>query len=176
MSLRAGNSMSFPTGMATLCVESRGESCRVLVIVLPVVLPRLPVVQPRERRRPLKRSGASAGVLRPILGGLCLDFTCSHLFRLHPAAMATRLSRPAPSMATLHALESALASFRISTPSTIGKRFASHQAQGRANKAKQGPGKRLGSKKLAGEYVVTGNILYKQRGTLWYPGDNCFMV
>ncbi|KAF2163553.1 hypothetical protein M409DRAFT_26165 [Zasmidium cellare ATCC 36951] len=88
--------------------------------------------------------------------------------------MAARLTRPAPSMATLHALESALASFRISQPAT-GVRFASHQAQGRANKAKQGPGKRLGAKKIAGESVVTGNILYKQRGTLWFPGDNCFM-
>lgn len=85
------------------------------------------------------------------------------------------LIRPAPSMAALSALESALASFRISTP-TIGKRHASHQAQGRANGAKDGPGKRLGAKKTAGQYVVPGNIIFKQRGTSWFPGDNCFMV
>lgn len=84
------------------------------------------------------------------------------------------LIRPAPSMAALSALESALASFRISTP-TIGKRHASHQAQGRANGAKDGPGKRLGAKKTAGQYVVPGNIIFKQRGTSWFPGDNCFM-
>jgi ribosomal protein L27 len=23
---------------------------------------------------------------------------------------------------------------------------------------------------------VPGNILFKQRGTLWFPGDNCSMV
>jgi len=33
----------------------------------------------------------------------------------------------------------------------------------------------LGAKKSGGEYVVPGNILFKQRGTLWFPGDNCSM-
>ncbi|CAK4030966.1 54S ribosomal L2, mitochondrial [Lecanosticta acicola] len=91
--------------------------------------------------------------------------------------MASRLTRHAPSVAALSALDSALASFRISQPSvgTIAKRHASHQAQGRANGAADGPGKRLGAKKTGGEYVVTGNIIYRQRGTLWFPGDNCFM-
>ncbi|KAF2859761.1 hypothetical protein K470DRAFT_218542 [Piedraia hortae CBS 480.64] len=54
-------------------------------------------------------------------------------------------------------------------------RWASHQAQGVANGAKDGPGKRLGAKKAAGDYVVNGTILFRQRGTLWMPGDNCFM-
>jgi large subunit ribosomal protein L27 len=85
-------------------------------------------------------------------------------------------------MATLAVLESALSGLRISTPAatsisaSLGRRHASHQAQGRANKAKQGPGKRLGAKKTGGEYVVPGNILFKQRGTHWFPGDNCMMV
>lgn len=78
-------------------------------------------------------------------------------------------------MATLATLESALSSLRISN-AAAGRRYASHQAQGRANKAKQGPGKRLGAKKTGGMYVVPGNILYKQRGTNWFPGDGCFMV
>jgi ribosomal protein L27 len=69
---------------------------------------------------------------------------------------------------------------RISTPAATGsqvwRRHASHQAQGRANKAADGAGKRLGAKKSGGEYVVPGNILFKQRGTLWFPGDNCSMV
>ncbi|KAK5164618.1 54S ribosomal protein L2 mitochondrial [Saxophila tyrrhenica] len=82
-----------------------------------------------------------------------------------------------PSVAALSALESALASFRISTqPSTpSGRRNASHQAQGRANGPKDTAGKRLGAKKADGQYVVPGNILFKQRGTLWFPGDGCFM-
>lgn len=107
------------------------------------------------------------------------------------------LCRPirAPSIAALAVLESALANFRISAPNALqrvaiprarlagglrrsdgGRRLASHQAQGRANGAADGPGKRLGAKKTAGEYVVPGNILYKQRGTLWFPGDGCHMV
>lgn len=34
----------------------------------------------------------------------------------------------------------------------------------------------MGAKKSGGEFVVPGNILFKQRGTLWFPGDNCNMV
>ncbi|KAF2125500.1 hypothetical protein P153DRAFT_370160 [Dothidotthia symphoricarpi CBS 119687] len=52
-------------------------------------------------------------------------------------------------------------------------RNASHQSQGRANGAKDGPGKRLGAKKTGGEYVIPGNIIFRQRGTAWYPGENC---
>ncbi|KAF2721102.1 hypothetical protein K431DRAFT_346604 [Polychaeton citri CBS 116435] len=86
-------------------------------------------------------------------------------------------NRRAPSCATLNALSDALSAFRLSNFSAtqIGRRHASHQAQGRANGAKDGPGKRLGAKKAGGEYVVPGNILFKQRGTLWYPGENAMM-
>lgn len=28
---------------------------------------------------------------------------------------------------------------------------------------------------LLDSYVITGNIIYKQRGTKWYPGENCGM-
>ncbi|KAF2768746.1 hypothetical protein EJ03DRAFT_114302 [Teratosphaeria nubilosa] len=80
----------------------------------------------------------------------------------------------APSSATLNLLSNALWDLRIGGVSE-GRRHASHQAQGRANGAKDGAGKRLGAKKSGGEYVVPGNILYKQRGTLWFPGENCFM-
>ncbi|KAK3047715.1 54S ribosomal protein L2 mitochondrial [Extremus antarcticus] len=82
-----------------------------------------------------------------------------------------------PSIAALSALESALSSFRISPQADLpsNRRHASHQAQGRANGPKDTAGKRLGSKKADGQYVVPGNILFKQRGTLWYPGDGCFM-
>lgn len=34
------------------------------------------------------------------------------------------------------------------------------------------PGKRLGAKKYEGHEVKTGQILYRQRGTKWYPGFN----
>jgi ribosomal protein L27 len=97
-----------------------------------------------------------------------------------PARQMFSVAPRAPSMATLAVLESALSGLRISTPAATGsqvwRRHASHQAQGRANKAADGAGKRLGAKKSGGEYVVPGNILFKQRGTLWFPGDNCSMV
>ena len=54
-------------------------------------------------------------------------------------------------------------------------RAASHAAQGVANGPKQGPGKRLGAKKGDSEPVVPGNILFRQRGSLWWPGENCVM-
>jgi len=54
-------------------------------------------------------------------------------------------------------------------------RLASHASQGRANKAAQGPGKRLGAKRAASELVVPGNIIFRQRGTHWFPGENCGM-
>ena len=55
----------------------------------------------------------------------------------------------------------------------IFARNAAHATEGRANKAKQGPGKRLGAKKGASELVVPGNIIFRQRGTKWFPGENC---
>ncbi|KAI5290136.1 54S ribosomal protein L2 mitochondrial [Ascosphaera aggregata] len=59
-------------------------------------------------------------------------------------------------------------------PTLTQVRHASHNAQGRANAGtKNSPGKRLGAKKSNGQYVVTGNIIFRQRGTLWYPGENC---
>ncbi|OKL64089.1 hypothetical protein UA08_00316 [Talaromyces atroroseus] len=55
-------------------------------------------------------------------------------------------------------------------------RYASHATQGRANaKARDPAGKRLGAKKSGEQYVVPGNIIFKQRGTKWFPGENCGM-
>ncbi|KUL84946.1 hypothetical protein ZTR_07862 [Talaromyces verruculosus] len=60
--------------------------------------------------------------------------------------------------------------------STLQIRHASHATQGRANaKARDPAGKRLGAKKSGEQYVVPGNIIFKQRGTLWFPGENCGM-
>lgn len=55
----------------------------------------------------------------------------------------------------------------------IFARNAAHASEGRANGPKQGPGKRLGAKKGASELVVPGNIIFRQRGTKWFPGENC---
>ncbi|KAF1346093.1 ribosomal L27 protein-domain-containing protein [Delphinella strobiligena] len=80
----------------------------------------------------------------------------------------------------LSTLENALSSLRLSQSSSIGKttsaiRNSTSLAQGRANGAKDGPGKRLGAKKSGEQYVIPGNIIFRQRGTHWFPGDNCAM-
>lgn len=109
------------------------------------------------------------------------DYRRRHQSPITTMALHTLRKAPrAPSQATLSILETALSSLRItpqiSTPATTTHlRNASHKAQGVANGAKDGPGKRLGAKKSGGEYVVPGNILFKQRGTHWFPGDNCMM-
>ncbi|KAF1918617.1 ribosomal L27 protein-domain-containing protein [Ampelomyces quisqualis] len=79
-----------------------------------------------------------------------------------------------PSSRALDALRAANGS--SAPPATITLpfvRYASHQSQGRANGAKDGPGKRLGAKKSGGEYAIPGNIIFRQRGTTWFPGENC---
>jgi large subunit ribosomal protein L27 len=98
--------------------------------------------------------------------------------------MASRLVRfststtlNAPSSSCLSALErlSLGSPTERRTSSYCQVRYASHASQGRANKAAQGPGKRLGAKKSDSELVVPGNIIFKQRGTHWFPGENCDM-
>lgn len=55
-------------------------------------------------------------------------------------------------------------------------RHASHASQGTANRHSRDPaGKRLGAKRSGGEYVVPGCIIFRQRGSLWFPGENCGM-
>ncbi|KAF1925038.1 60S ribosomal protein L2, mitochondrial precursor [Didymella exigua CBS 183.55] len=77
-----------------------------------------------------------------------------------------------PASRVIEAIRSANgASAHVPTLSFV--RHSAHQAQGRANGAKDGPGKRLGAKKSGGEYVIPGNIIFRQRGTHWFPGENC---
>lgn len=59
-----------------------------------------------------------------------------------------------------------------SQPPLTFVRHASHAAQGRANGPKDSAGRRLGAKKTASQWVIPGNIIYKQRGTKWFPGEN----
>lgn len=37
-------------------------------------------------------------------------------------------------------------------------------------------GKRLGVKKFEGEEVISGNIILKQRGSVYHPGKNTYMA
>ncbi|OJD22134.1 ribosomal protein L27 [Blastomyces percursus] len=60
--------------------------------------------------------------------------------------------------------------------SQLQARHASHASQGRANNGtKNGAGRRLGAKKSGDQYVIPGNIIFRQRGSKWFPGENCGM-
>ena len=50
--------------------------------------------------------------------------------------------------------------------------MAHKKAGGSSRNGRDTIGKRLGVKKFGGESVIPGNILVRQRGTRWYPGDN----
>ena len=50
--------------------------------------------------------------------------------------------------------------------------MAHKKAGGSSRNGRDSESKRLGVKKFGGEAVVAGNIIVRQRGTRWYPGDN----
>ena len=50
--------------------------------------------------------------------------------------------------------------------------MAHKKAGGSSRNGRDTAGRRLGVKKFGGEFVIPGNILVRQRGTKWRPGDN----
>ncbi|MCZ4282314.1 50S ribosomal protein L27 [Kiloniella laminariae] len=50
--------------------------------------------------------------------------------------------------------------------------MAHKKAGGSSRNGRDSAGRRLGVKKFGGEHVVSGNILVRQRGTKFHPGDN----
>ncbi len=50
--------------------------------------------------------------------------------------------------------------------------MAHKKAAGSTRNGRDSESKRLGVKKFGGEAVVPGNILVRQRGTKFHPGDN----
>ena len=53
--------------------------------------------------------------------------------------------------------------------------MAHKKAGGSSRNGRDSAGRRLGVKKFGGEKVVSGNIIVRQRGTKWHPGDNVGM-
>jgi len=53
--------------------------------------------------------------------------------------------------------------------------MAHKKAGGSSRNGRDSPGQRLGMKRFGGELVVPGNILVRQRGTKFHPGDNVGM-
>jgi large subunit ribosomal protein L27 len=53
--------------------------------------------------------------------------------------------------------------------------MAHKKAGGSSRNGRDSAGRRLGVKKYGGEAVIPGNIIVRQRGTKWWPGDNVGM-
>ena len=53
--------------------------------------------------------------------------------------------------------------------------MAHKKGQGSVKNGRDSRSKRLGVKKFGGEKVVSGNIIIRQRGTKWHPGNNVYM-
>jgi large subunit ribosomal protein L27 len=53
--------------------------------------------------------------------------------------------------------------------------MAHKKAGGSSRNGRDSAGKRLGIKTFGGEHVVPGNIIARQRGTTWHPGQNVGM-
>ena len=50
--------------------------------------------------------------------------------------------------------------------------MAHKKAGGSSRNGRDSAGRRLGVKKFGGQIVVPGNIIVRQRGTKFHPGDN----
>ncbi|MBI37025.1 MAG: 50S ribosomal protein L27 [Alphaproteobacteria bacterium] len=50
--------------------------------------------------------------------------------------------------------------------------MAHKKAGGSSRNGRDSAGRRLGVKKYGGEKVIPGNIIVRQRGTKFHPGDN----
>jgi large subunit ribosomal protein L27 len=53
--------------------------------------------------------------------------------------------------------------------------MATKKAGGSSKNGRDSEGRRLGVKKFSGEFVLSGNIIVRQRGTRLFPGDNVGM-
>ena len=50
--------------------------------------------------------------------------------------------------------------------------MATKKAGGSSRNGRDSAGRRLGVKKFGGEIVISGNIIVRQRGTKFHPGNN----
>ncbi|KAL2891059.1 54S ribosomal protein L2, mitochondrial [Ceratocystis lukuohia] len=96
------------------------------------------------------------------------------------AAVVSGFARPLLSSSLLLARERPTVSFqcKINAMNLIaeGRRNATVKAQGAyKHRPKRTHPKKMGAKRTGDQYVVPGNIIYKQYGTLWWPGENTIM-
>lgn len=50
--------------------------------------------------------------------------------------------------------------------------FAHKKGMGSTKNGRESESKRLGAKRADGQFVLAGNVLYRQRGTHIHPGEN----
>ncbi|KAM7185180.1 Ribosomal L27 domain containing protein, partial [Rhypophila sp. PSN 637] len=74
-------------------------------------------------------------------------------------------------------LSESLAALRIDANAAVqGRRYASVKSQGAYRLKPKNPiPKKLGAKKTGDQFVLPGNIIYKQRGTIWHAGENTIL-
>ena len=53
--------------------------------------------------------------------------------------------------------------------------MAHKKSGGKSENGRDSAGRRLGVKKFGGESVISGNIIIRQRGTQFHPGENVGM-
>lgn len=128
---------------------------RVLFLILPTRSIRFRKSNCISTRRPLQ---FDAGLSRIPLTSTMLQ---PRLLRPH-AALESPLTALASSLNALSLCSRH--SYLQSLATSTFVRHASHATQGRANGPGDSAGRRLGAKKTASEYVVPGNIIFKQRG------------
>ncbi|KAK0532912.1 54S ribosomal protein L2 mitochondrial [Tilletia horrida] len=67
---------------------------------------------------------------------------------------------------------SPLPALRLARPSAIQSRNSTKRGGGSTKNNRNSAGKRLGVKRFGGQFVRAGEIIVRQRGTKWHPGDN----
>ncbi|KKZ68913.1 hypothetical protein EMCG_00084 [[Emmonsia] crescens] len=137
------------------------------------------MIQPRLRA-PLRALDSLFNPSAPFLCTQQPTRSLSHLSRRtasnHSSTTLSLLSTSRPSILLLQQQQSQCQGRPTIPRSQIQVRFASHATQGRANNGtKNGAGKRLGAKKSGDQFVIPGNIIFRQRGSKWFPGENCGM-
>ncbi|KAE8224706.1 hypothetical protein CF319_g2451 [Tilletia indica] len=86
--------------------------------------------------------------------------------------IAALTSRHHPSHSTRLRSLSPLPPLLLSAPSAIQTRNSTKRGGGSSKNNRNSAGKRLGVKRFGGQFVRAGEIIVRQRGTKWHPGDN----
>lgn len=70
-------------------------------------------------------------------------------------------------------LQALKACLNVRHPVYISVRTATKRTSGTSTASNSSAGRRLGRKKTENEFVKSGQIIWRQRGTVFYPGENC---